>query len=83
MRGFGRSSAPSDIAAYSIFDTVGDTVALVAALDEARALCEQLLGERPSDIPLRSTLADTHWALGSLDWDEGRPARPWTPSHGP
>jgi pimeloyl-ACP methyl ester carboxylesterase len=24
MRGFGRSSAPSDIAAYSIFDTVGD-----------------------------------------------------------
>lgn len=36
MRGFGRSSAPSKIAAYSIFDTVGDMVALVAALGEAK-----------------------------------------------
>jgi pimeloyl-ACP methyl ester carboxylesterase len=36
MRGFGRSSAPSDIAAYSIFDAVGDMVALVAALGEAK-----------------------------------------------
>ena len=32
MRGFGRTSAPADINAYSIFDTVGDMVALVAAL---------------------------------------------------
>ena len=32
MRGFGRTSAPANIAAYSIFDHVGDTVALVAAL---------------------------------------------------
>jgi hypothetical protein len=38
-----------------------------AALDEARVLCEQLLGERPSDASLRATLADTHRALGVLD----------------
>src|SRR5262245_37636627 len=38
MRGFGRSSAPAEIAAYSIFDTVGDMVALVAALGETRAV---------------------------------------------
>lgn len=37
MRGFGRSSAPSDISAYSIFDTVGDMVALVSALGETTA----------------------------------------------
>ena len=37
MRGFGQSSAPTDIAAYSIFDTVGDMVALVAALGESKA----------------------------------------------
>jgi pimeloyl-ACP methyl ester carboxylesterase len=38
MRGFGRTSAPSDIGAYSIFDHVGDMVALVAALGEKRAV---------------------------------------------
>ena len=38
MRGFGRSSAPADIAAYSIFDTVGDMVALVHALGEKKAV---------------------------------------------
>ena len=38
MRGFGRSSAPSDISAYSIFDTVGDMVALVSALGETTAV---------------------------------------------
>jgi pimeloyl-ACP methyl ester carboxylesterase len=38
MRGFGRSSAPAEIAAYSIFDTVGDMVALVAALGETQAI---------------------------------------------
>jgi pimeloyl-ACP methyl ester carboxylesterase len=38
MRGFGRSSAPSDIGAYSIFDTVGDMVALVTALGETSAV---------------------------------------------
>ena len=38
MRGFGRTSAPADIAAYSIFDTVGDMVALVAALGERNAV---------------------------------------------
>jgi pimeloyl-ACP methyl ester carboxylesterase len=38
MRGFGRSSAPDDIAAYTIFDTVGDMVALVAALGEKQAV---------------------------------------------
>ncbi|WP_024520126.1 alpha/beta hydrolase [Bradyrhizobium sp. Tv2a-2] len=37
MRGFGQSSAPPDISAYSIFDTVGDMVALVAALGASKA----------------------------------------------
>lgn len=38
MRGFGRTGAPADIAAYSIFDHVGDMVALVAALGEKQAV---------------------------------------------
>jgi pimeloyl-ACP methyl ester carboxylesterase len=38
MRGFGRSSAPADANAYSIFDTVGDMVALVAAIGEKQAV---------------------------------------------
>jgi pimeloyl-ACP methyl ester carboxylesterase len=38
MRGFGRTSAPADIKAYSIFDLVGDMVALVAVLGEKRAV---------------------------------------------
>jgi pimeloyl-ACP methyl ester carboxylesterase len=38
MRGFGRTGAPADINAYSIFDQVGDMVALVAALGEKRAI---------------------------------------------
>jgi pimeloyl-ACP methyl ester carboxylesterase len=38
MRGFGRTSAPADIHACSIFDHVGDMVALVAALGEKRAI---------------------------------------------
>ncbi|WP_338688088.1 alpha/beta hydrolase [Bradyrhizobium sp. 26S5] len=38
MRGFGRTSAPADIGAYTIFDTVGDMVALVAALGEKQAM---------------------------------------------
>jgi pimeloyl-ACP methyl ester carboxylesterase len=38
MRGHGRTSAPADIAAYSIFDTVGDMVALVTALGETQAV---------------------------------------------
>jgi pimeloyl-ACP methyl ester carboxylesterase len=38
MRGFGRTGAPADIDAYSIFDTVGDMVALVAALGETQAV---------------------------------------------
>jgi epoxide hydrolase A/B len=38
MRGFGRTSAPAEISAYSIFDTVGDMVALVAALGERKAM---------------------------------------------
>lgn len=38
MRGFGRSSVPEDIAAYSIFDNVGDMVALVSALGEKQAM---------------------------------------------
>lgn len=38
MRGFGRTAAPADIGAYSIFDTVGDMTALVAALGEKQAV---------------------------------------------
>lgn len=38
MRGFGRTSAPADVAAYSIFDTVGDMVGLVTALGETQAV---------------------------------------------
>ena len=38
MRGFGRTSAPAEIDAYSIFDHVGDMVALVAALGEQQAV---------------------------------------------
>lgn len=38
MRGFGRTSAPKSIEAYSIFDLVGDMVALVAALGETKAM---------------------------------------------
>jgi pimeloyl-ACP methyl ester carboxylesterase len=38
MRGFGRTSAPTEINAYSIFDTVGDMVALVEALGERQAV---------------------------------------------
>jgi pimeloyl-ACP methyl ester carboxylesterase len=38
MRGYGRTSAPDDVAAYSIFDTVGDMVALVTALGETKAV---------------------------------------------
>jgi pimeloyl-ACP methyl ester carboxylesterase len=38
MRGFGRTEAPPDIAAYSIFDMVGDMVALVTALGETKAV---------------------------------------------
>ncbi len=37
MRGFGRTSAPESIESYSIFDLVGDMVALVAALGETKA----------------------------------------------
>ena len=37
MRGFGRTTAPAEIDAYTIFDNVGDMVALVAALGEKRA----------------------------------------------
>jgi pimeloyl-ACP methyl ester carboxylesterase len=38
MRGFGQTTAPSDISAYTIFDTVGDVVALVHALGEEQAI---------------------------------------------
>ncbi|MGY3082101.1 pimeloyl-ACP methyl ester carboxylesterase [Bradyrhizobium sp. LM6.10] len=38
MRGYGQSSAPADVAAYSIFDTVGDVVGLVQALGESKAM---------------------------------------------
>ncbi|MGO4715366.1 alpha/beta fold hydrolase [Bradyrhizobium sp. 2TAF24] len=37
MRGFGRTSAPVEIEAYTIFHLVGDMVALVAALGERQA----------------------------------------------
>src|SRR5947209_1247316 len=38
MRGFGRTTAPADVAAYTILHNVGDMVALVAALGEKRAV---------------------------------------------
>ena len=38
MRGFGQTSAPDDIGAYTIFDHVGDMVALVAALGDTGRL---------------------------------------------
>ncbi|MDP3076369.1 alpha/beta fold hydrolase [Bradyrhizobium sp.] len=38
MRGFGKTSAPADVSAYSIFDHVGDMVALVEALGERQAV---------------------------------------------
>ncbi|MGY8685607.1 alpha/beta fold hydrolase, partial [Bradyrhizobium sp. UFLA05-153] len=38
MRGYGRTTAPSNVTAYSIFDTVGDVVALVQALGETKAM---------------------------------------------
>jgi pimeloyl-ACP methyl ester carboxylesterase len=38
MRGFGKTSAPVDVDAYSIFDLVGDMVALVEALGEKQAV---------------------------------------------
>jgi non-specific protein-tyrosine kinase len=38
MRGFGLTTAPAEIEAYSIFHTVGDMVALVAALGEHQAV---------------------------------------------
>ena len=38
MRGFGRTTAPADVAAYTILHTVGDVVGLVAALGEKRAV---------------------------------------------
>lgn len=38
MRGFGRTTAPADVGAYTILDNVGDIVALVAALGEKQAV---------------------------------------------
>ncbi len=38
MRGFGQTSAPAAVDAYSIFDHVGDMVALVEALGETQAV---------------------------------------------
>jgi pimeloyl-ACP methyl ester carboxylesterase len=38
MRGFGKTSAPEDIAAYTILHNVGDMVALVQALGEKTAI---------------------------------------------
>lgn len=37
MRGFGRTEAPADVSAYSVFHLTGDMVALVSALGEQRA----------------------------------------------
>jgi pimeloyl-ACP methyl ester carboxylesterase len=38
MRGFGRTSAPADVKAYTIFDHVGDMVGLATALGEKQAV---------------------------------------------
>src|SRR5450432_3688962 len=37
MRGFGRTTAPADVNAYSILNHVGDVVTLVAALGETES----------------------------------------------
>ena len=44
MRGFGRTSAPVHINAHSIFDHVGDMVALVAAPGEKRLSLSAMTG---------------------------------------
>ena len=38
LRGYGETTAPADVSAYSIFDNVGDMVALVQALGESKAV---------------------------------------------
>src|SRR5436309_14748513 len=38
MRGFGKTSAPADIDAYTIFDNFGDIVTLVTASGDSRAV---------------------------------------------
>jgi len=56
MRGFGRTSAPTDINAYSIFDHVGDMVALVAALGKNQAV---IVGHARADRPLPDWFGET------------------------
>jgi len=52
MRGFERTSVPDDIGAYSIFDNLGDMVALVAALGEKRAAIVAMTGaDRSPGMP--------------------------------
>src|ERR1700675_1768466 len=51
MRGYGRTSAPDDVGAYSIFDTVGDMVALVTALGETKAVIVGHRGGAPGAWP--------------------------------
>jgi pimeloyl-ACP methyl ester carboxylesterase len=38
MRGYGRTDAPREISAYSLFDLVGDMIGLVTALSEKQAI---------------------------------------------
>jgi pimeloyl-ACP methyl ester carboxylesterase len=44
MRGFGRTSAPAEVGAYTIFHNVGDMVALVAALAKSRPSSSAMIG---------------------------------------
>jgi pimeloyl-ACP methyl ester carboxylesterase len=76
MRGFGQTSAPADVSAYTIFHNVGDMVALVAALGEKRAL---IVGHdwgapvawhcalmRPDVFPAVAAMSVPHRRRGSL-----------------
>src|SRR5256714_1492546 len=58
MRGFGRTSSPDDVGAYTIFHTVGDVVALVAALGEKRALIIGHDSGAPREVPLPAWLGE-------------------------
>src|SRR5260370_7526347 len=81
MRGFGRTSAPADIGAYSIFDTVGDMVALVATFGEKRAA---IVGhDWGAPFPLHAALFPPHlfFAVARLRTPPPlpRPPRPLDP----
>ncbi len=54
MRGFGRTCAPADVKAYSIFDTVGDMVALVEPRSLAMTGAPRSPGTPRCSVPICS-----------------------------